>query len=125
MGMFDSVIAKCECGERLEFQSKSGPCECSIYELGHAPDDVMVDVNRHSPQHCVCGNWLRIDIDACKVVIVVPPEPSGLLMIRLSDGKVLDFKRVMSEGGGQFQNYYGSRRCGEFDREYLTGIEYL
>ena len=119
MGMFDSIIAACECGERLEFQSKSGLCECERYELPEAPADVMKDANRHSPQHCCCGNWLVIDVANRKVVVVPPPEPEGPLSIRLSDGKVLDFKRIMSEGGGQFQNYYGSKKCGEFDRDYL------
>ena len=119
MGMFNSIIAACECGERLEFQSKSGPCECSVYELEQAPNDVMVDANRHSPRHCMCGNWLMIDVANRKVVVVPPPKPEGPLSIRLSDGKVLDFKRIMSEGGGEFQSYYGSKKCGEFDRDYL------
>ena len=120
MGVFDSVIVKCECGERLEFQTKSGPCECVNYDLSTAPDDVMEDVNRHSPQHCACGNWLEIDIPTRKVVVVPPPEPQGPLLIRIPDGKVLDFKRVMSEGGGSFNNYYGLKKCGEFDPNYLT-----
>lgn len=119
MGMFDSVIVACECGVRIEFQTKSGPCDLLTYELSEAPDDVIEDVNRHAPHHCSCGNWLRVDIGSRKVVVVPPPESDGPLSIRLSDGKVLDFRRMMSEGGGQFVNYYGPKKCGEFDRDYL------
>jgi hypothetical protein len=57
MGMFDTVHVPCpKCGERRDFQTKSGSCCLAHYELDAAPLDVMTDVNRHAPQHCrKCG----------------------------------------------------------------------
>lgn len=53
MGMFDSVMVPCpKCGEMSEFQSKSGRCTLTTYTLDEAPDDVLLDVNRHGPARC-------------------------------------------------------------------------
>jgi hypothetical protein len=53
MGMFDTVYVSCpECREELAFQSKSGDCCCIDYDLEDAPQDVLIDVNRHSPHTC-------------------------------------------------------------------------
>lgn len=55
MGVYDSIILKCTCGERIEAQSKSGPCELSVYEMDSVPEDVAADANRHAPFRCDCG----------------------------------------------------------------------
>lgn len=57
MGLFDSVMVPCpSCGTKEEFQSKSGPCLLDTFELEEAPEDVLLDVNRHSPITCSkCG----------------------------------------------------------------------
>ena len=57
MGMFDTVMVPCPtCGERAEFQSKSGTCTLETFLLEEAPDDVLFDVNRHGPHTCgKCG----------------------------------------------------------------------
>ena len=57
MGLYDSVMVKCpKCGEeKNEFQSKSGECLLDVYTLENCPNDVMVNVNRHSPCKCNCG----------------------------------------------------------------------
>lgn len=53
MGMFDIVTVPCPtCGEPGEFQSKSGDCTLETYTLDDAPDDVLLDVNRHAPARC-------------------------------------------------------------------------
>ena len=53
MGMFDTVTVPCPtCGERGEFQSKSGDCKLETYTLDDAPDDVLLDVNRLAPMRC-------------------------------------------------------------------------
>lgn len=45
MGMFDRVMAECpNCGEAIEFQSKSGPCSLADYSVNDAPDEVMEGV---------------------------------------------------------------------------------
>lgn len=123
MGMLDSVRGICpSCGSYHEFQSKGGPCEMSVHDLDDAPPDVMSDVNRHCPVFCDCGEWLSVDIERRVVVACPPPEPEGPLSIRLEDGKVLDFKRLASEGGGQFVFYNGNKHCGEFDKEYISEV---
>jgi hypothetical protein len=71
MGMYDSVIVKCpRCGAKHEFQSKSGKCYLSVYTLKNCPDDVMANVNRHSPCKCDCGTKYEVDIPSRKAVIV-------------------------------------------------------
>lgn len=65
MGMYDSVMVPCpECGQYAEFQSKSGMCLLDTYSLGDAPDDVLMDVNRHSPHKCEkCGTKYSVEIN--------------------------------------------------------------
>lgn len=53
MGMYDSVYVPCpKCGELTDFQTKSGNCTLSEYTLENAPEDVLFDINRHSPYTC-------------------------------------------------------------------------
>ena len=63
MGMYDSVMVKCpNCGKENEFQSKSGECYLNVYTLENCPDNVMADVNRHSPCICeYCGISYEVD----------------------------------------------------------------
>jgi hypothetical protein len=65
MGMFDSVMVPCpKCGTRSEFQSKSGRCLLDTFTLENAPDDVLLDVNRHGPHKCVeCDTLFVVEID--------------------------------------------------------------
>lgn len=74
MGCFDSVLVPCpKCGKKAEFQSKSGECCLRAYELGDAPGDVLLDVNRHAPYTCEdCGTAFRVKVDA---VPASPPNP--------------------------------------------------
>ena len=64
MGMFDSVMVPCPtCGERSEFQSKSGDCLLAVYELADCPPDVLADVNRHAPNACEkCGSIFAVQV---------------------------------------------------------------
>ena len=71
MGMYDSVMVNCpKCGEEREFQSKSGDCFLEVYTLENCPDDVMANVNRHSPCRCGCGAFYEVDIKERKAVLV-------------------------------------------------------
>ena len=72
MGMFDTVWVKCpKCGNENGFQSKSGGCKNENYDLDDCPDDVIENVNRHSPVECeVCGSKYKVDIANRKAVIV-------------------------------------------------------
>jgi RNase P subunit RPR2 len=71
MGMYDSIIVTCpNCGQEHEFQSKSGDCLLSVYNLDNCPNNVLSNVNRHSPVKCDCGVFLEIDIENRKVIII-------------------------------------------------------
>jgi peptide subunit release factor 1 (eRF1) len=71
MGMFDSVWVKCpKCGEENEFQSKGGECNLSNYNLDDCPNDVMDNINRHSPIECECGCKYGVDIKNRKAITV-------------------------------------------------------
>jgi len=63
MGMFDSVYVECpRCEETAVAQSKGGKCLLRVYTLSNCPDDVLSDVNRHSPYTCrECGCEFRMD----------------------------------------------------------------
>lgn len=71
MGMYDSVMVNCpKCGQENEFQSKSGECLLYVYTLENCPKDVLLNVNRHSPQKCYnCGFNHEVDIENRKAVI--------------------------------------------------------
>ena len=63
MGMYDTVWVKCpKCAKENGFQSKGGECFLGDYTLENCPDDVMSDINRHSPYKCDCGASFSVDI---------------------------------------------------------------
>ena len=75
MGVYDSVVVTCpKCGMEHEFQSKSGRCTLSVYSLDECPEDVLANVNRHSPYECSCGVLLEVDIEQRKAIIVKREE---------------------------------------------------
>lgn len=69
--MYDTVWVKCpKCHEENSFQSKSGDCLLIDYTLEDCPDDVMANVNRHSPCECDnCGLFYEVDVTNRKAVI--------------------------------------------------------
>ena len=71
MGMFDSLYIECQCGERLEFQSKRGPCQCNEYTLGDCPSAVAGDLMGES-QRCKCGR-----VATLRGAVVLVPEWRG------------------------------------------------
>ena len=52
MGMFDSIYFKCECGAKIEAQSKSGECCLEVFDYENVPFDVAIDANSHAPFIC-------------------------------------------------------------------------
>lgn len=65
MGMFDRIIAKCPiCSKEMEFQTKSGQCDLSRYDLEQFASmedpEAMLNVNRHSPKEC-CGKFWAVE----------------------------------------------------------------
>ena len=74
MGMFDSVYIPCpKCGEESEFQSKGGDCFLHNYSLEDCPQDVLSDVNRHSPVKCEkCGTFYEVSLTPYTVTVTIP-----------------------------------------------------
>lgn len=71
MGMYDTVLVNCpNCNEEHQFQTKSGQCSLDVYTLENCPDDVMVNVNRHSPCRCDCGSFFEVDKETRVAVLV-------------------------------------------------------
>jgi hypothetical protein len=71
MGVFDTVIVNCpNCNKAIEFQSKGGECNMYEYTLEDCPDDVLSNINRHSPYICDCGKSLSVNIKNRKVKIL-------------------------------------------------------
>lgn len=77
MGCFDSVMVPCpKCGEKVEFQTKSGECLLQVYELDKAPEVVLADVNRHAPHFCEkCNIYFEVHPMDGKPVSVEVPAP--------------------------------------------------
>ena len=70
MGLFDTVIVPCpECGKENEFQSKGGECSLQVVELEGCPEDILSDVNRHSPCKCKCGTSFEVDLNTQKSIV--------------------------------------------------------
>lgn len=73
--MFDSVWVKCpNCETKNEFQSKGGDCCINNYTLENCPDDVLSDVNRHSPCTCdKCKILFEVDIPN-RIAVILPKK---------------------------------------------------
>ena len=71
MGVYDTVWVKCpKCGEENGFQSKSGDCSLRDFDLDNCPEDVMYNINRHSPMECDCGCKYQVNENTREVIIV-------------------------------------------------------
>ena len=64
MGMFDTVLVPCpKCGVENDFQSKSGPRLQERHKLEDCPEDILLNVNRHSPIECKnCLTYYFVDL---------------------------------------------------------------
>lgn len=68
MGMFDYVNIRCpECGQKLEFQSKAGPCEMKRFKIpGNAPLSVIGDLKNDADKerltcpHCHTALYIHV-----------------------------------------------------------------
>jgi phage FluMu protein Com len=125
MEMYDTVIVNCpKCGAVHEFQSKSGECNLETYTLKNCPDDVIENVNRHSPSDCLCGISIKINIPKRKAVGVVKP-----MHCEICNKRVLKTKNFKSfEAYDKFDVYLcpkhrhlGFRHSGK--ESYYTHIE--
>lgn len=76
MGLFDSVDIECPvCGKTIEFQSKAGDCDMTIYSLDDAPDSILFDIMNDPIYHMACGHWITL-IDRRYPPGIPPPRPA-------------------------------------------------
>lgn len=82
--MFDSIYFKClDCGEKIEAQTKSGPCMLDEFDRNAVPLDVAQDCNRHAPFKCSkCG---------AEYVFDYPEEGTVSLRVKRVFGSDLDY----------------------------------
>lgn len=79
MGMFDSVWVRCcICGNKIEFQSKGGPCQLRDYDAENVPADVASSLTQEKT--CgTCNTVLR--------VMTTTPQTVRAWTIKASDAK--------------------------------------
>lgn len=78
MGCYDTVQLPCpKCGEIEYAQSKGGACTLKSYNLENAPEDVLSDVNRHSPFNCIqCKAIFEVqEVNGKPTVVEIPYRP--------------------------------------------------
>lgn len=76
MGLYDGVRIKCPvCGETVEFQSKAGDCDMTIYSLEDAPDSILFDIMNDPLYHMACKHWITL-IDRRYPPGYAPPRPA-------------------------------------------------
>lgn len=84
MGLFDVVLVSCPtCNSPIEFQSKGAPEHERLlrrFTLDLAPEDVLSNVNRHSPHQCSCGEWVAVN-EQTRQAEVVEPFPHYMRVI--------------------------------------------
>ncbi len=69
--MFDSVFVKCpKCGSKIEFQSKTGPCELNEYTLENAPASVLGNLDLLTEDCTKCG---QVVIFKVKSIATIEP----------------------------------------------------
>lgn len=68
--MFDILCVKCpNCGNELEFQSKSGYCELEVYTKSNLPPEVAWGMNGDIIK-CDCGKSFKLKCNLPKKVKV-------------------------------------------------------
>ncbi len=64
MGCFDSVVFDClnpECKGHIQFQSKAGDCDLTVYFQPQVPVDIALDVDGDSTQCDKCGTLYTVN----------------------------------------------------------------
>ncbi len=60
MGCYDSVFIDCDCGDRIEFQSKRGPCDYVEYDINTMPVALAADLQDESSTCKRCGKTVTL-----------------------------------------------------------------
>ncbi len=71
MGLFNSLYIKCpDCGNELEFQSKSGECAMSVYNDSNLSPTVAVGMDDDIVRCDFCNNNFELNCDIPETVKV-------------------------------------------------------
>lgn len=71
MGMFDTFYVNCPiCGNELDIQNKSGPCELKKYSISTVPPSVAGSLHGEVTNCCGCGTDIEI-VTQCVVSVIV------------------------------------------------------
>lgn len=68
MGCFDTLTVPCQCGGKIDFQTKAGKCLLRVYTLHDVPDALIEDM-MGDEAYC----------DKCHRKYVVKPLPKALV----------------------------------------------
>lgn len=60
MGMFDSVIHRCKCGNDVEWQSKADECVLAVYKTTEVPVTIANDINGEEQKCQECGTTYKL-----------------------------------------------------------------
>lgn len=74
MGMFDSVVMRCDCGGMIEVQSKAGDCLLRSYDAHAVPSRIAVDVNGQYGACDRCGTTKQLRISFVPTPDIIPME---------------------------------------------------
>lgn len=60
MGMYNIITVNCpECGNQVEFQSKSGSCDMSSFNISKVPEEDLVGIIGDVVE-CDCGHLIEV-----------------------------------------------------------------
>lgn len=52
MGVYNTLIVNCKCGNLIELQSKAGNTECESFDIQNCPLDILMDISESGQQNC-------------------------------------------------------------------------
>lgn len=81
MGMYDVVNIPCpNCGNRIQVQSKAGPCDLEsyfIYSEPVAPPKVLADLDGLGFECSQCGVVVRVRVQVVVSIFTERPDEEG------------------------------------------------
>jgi len=72
MGDYDSIWAHCpKCGCKVEFQSKSGPCNMHDHDLWSVPTDVLLGALDATEMCPVCNAEFQLKLPPMATTVLI------------------------------------------------------
>jgi hypothetical protein len=66
MGLYDSLLVHCKCGNEIELQSEAGYCEMYLYNIEECPLEILIDLEKeeHYCDRCNKGFFIKVQHSA-------------------------------------------------------------